>query len=107
MEVRVSYRAMTTIDGRRMTTLQPRREQKLAKCTPLKEAASRQFGCRVELYVVVSSLGAIPEETLRHLRRLVLVSASTTAKRMVISTLMASREVYLNRVTTQQRDQNQ
>ena len=57
--------------------------------------------------VVISSLGAIPEETLTDLRRLVLASASTTAKRMVISTLRASREVYLNRVTTQQREQRE
>ena len=53
---------------------------------------------QTELFViVVSSLGAVPEETLRDLRRLVLAQANTTAKRLVAAALKGSRDIYLGR----------
>ena len=106
VEVTVPYGSMTTIQGQEMTTLQARRNEKLAKYGPLVEAARTQFGINVELYVItVSSLGAIPEETMRDLRRLVLVNATRAAKRMVITAIRGSRDVYLNRTSRQVRQQ--
>ena len=72
------------------------------------EAARRQFQIRTELYViVVLSLGAVPEETLRDLQRLALDRANTAAKRMVAAPLRGSHEIYLNEVRGQRTDNNE
>ena len=94
----VPYGQMTERDGERISTLKARRQEKENKYEQLMAAVRRQFQVQAELFViVVSSLGAVPEETLRDLRRLVLAQAITTAKRLVAAALKGSRDVYLGR----------
>ena len=98
IEVTVPYGQMTERGGERISTLKARREEKENKYEHLMAAARRQFQVQTELFViVVSSLGAVPEETLRDLRRLVLAQANTTAKRLVAAALKGSRDIYLGR----------
>ena len=106
VEVTVPYGSTTMLNGRETDTLQVRREEKIRKYTALVEAARAQFGVNVGLYViVVSSLGAIPEATMRDLRHLVLAHANGTAKKMVFAAIKGSRDIYLNRVAQQIRQQ--
>ena len=98
IEVTVPYGQMTERGGERISTLKARREEKLNKYEQLMAAARRQFQIQTELYViVVSSLGALPEETLRDLRRLVLDRTNTTGKRLVAAALKGSYDIYSNR----------
>ena len=101
VEVTVSYGSTTRLNGRETDTLQARREEKIRKYTALVDAARAQFTVNVGLYViVVSSLGAIPEATMRDLRHLVLARANGTAKKMVTAAIKGSRDIYLNKTTT-------
>ena len=106
VEVTVPYGSATMLNGRETDTLQVRRDEKIRKYTALAEAARAQFGVNVGLYViVVSSLGAIPEATMRDLRHLVLAHANGTAKKMVFAAIKGSRDIYLNRMSQQIRRQ--
>ena len=108
VEVTVPYGSTTTIQGQEVTTLQARRNDKLTKYGPLVEAARAQFERNVELYVItVSSLGAIPEETMRDLRRLVLANAPRAAKKMVFAAIKGSRDVYLNKTRTRRQGEEE
>ena len=98
IEVTVPYGQLTDRNGERVSTLKIRREEKVRKYEQLLETARRQYQIQAELYViVVSSLGAVPEETINDLRRLVLAQANTTVKRMVIAALKGSHDIFLNR----------
>ena len=107
VEVTVPYGSTTRLNGRETDTLQARREEKIRKYTALVDAARAQFSVNVRLYViVVSSLGAIPEATMRDLRHLVLARANGTAKKMVSAAIRGSRDVYLNKTSQQNRGQD-
>ena len=80
-------------------TLELRRQQKLKKYERLIKECETQFNCEAELLVlIVSSLGAIPNETLHDLQKITNNKKDTRilAKRMVITALRESMFLYSN-----------
>ena len=80
-------------------TLEIRRKQKLRKYEQLVEECKTQFNCEAELLVlIVSSLGAIPNDTIHDLRKITNNKKDTNilAKRMVITALRESMFLFYN-----------
>ena len=94
VEITIPYGMLTDDDEHgTISTLNLRRQQKLNKYKSLIEDCKVQFNCDVDFFViVVSSLGAIPSETLDELKRITGTEADwkKIAKQMVITSLRES-----------------
>ena len=97
VEITVPYASTTQRDGSRQDTLAMRRAQKLDKYQPLIEEIQNQPGAAAELHVIiVGSLGAIPDATMKELLKLAPAPlAKRYAKRIVAATILGSRILYL------------
>ena len=97
IEVTVPYASRTQRDGTAQDTLMIRRRQKLEKYHQLLDEFQQQPGAAAELHViVVGSLGAIPNETMKELTKLAPKPlAKRYAKRIVAATIMGSRILYV------------
>ena len=96
VEVTVPYGMMTTDNEETISSLLQRRKQKLAKYNGLIDDCKQQFNCQAELLVIiVSSLGAIPSETIDDLKKITNSNVwKTLAKRMVITAIRESMFIY-------------
>ena len=97
VEITVPYASTTQRDGSRQDTLAMRRTQKLDKYQQLIEEIQNQPGAAAELHVIiVGSLGAIPDATMKELLKLAPAPlAKRYAKRIVAATILGSRILYL------------
>lgn len=97
VEITVPYASTTQRDGSRQDTLAMRRAQKLDKYQQLIEEIQNQPGAAAELHVIiVGSLGAIPDATMKELLKLAPAPlAKRYAKRIVAATILGSRILYL------------
>lgn len=96
VEVTVPYGMMTSDNDETIPSLLQRRRQKLAKYNGLIDDCKQQFNCQAELLVIiVSSLGAIPSETIDDLKKFSNSNVwKTLAKRMVITAIRESMFIY-------------
>ena len=99
VEITVPYGMKNDREGDFSTTLDLRRAQKINKYKPLVECCKSQFNCDVELFViVVSSLGAMPKETINDLIKLTKSKQAwkKLAMNMIITSLRESMFIYKN-----------
>ena len=96
IEVTVPYASQTQRDGIEENTLTLRRRQKLEKYRQLLDEFRQQPGAAAELHVIiVGSLGAIPNETMKEFTKLAPEPlAKRYAKRIVAATITGSRILY-------------
>lgn len=98
VEVTVPYGMMTTDNEESISSLLQRRKQKLAKYSGLIDDCKQQFSCQAELLVIiVSSLGAMPSDTIDDLKKITSSNVwKTIAKRMVITAIRESMFIYFH-----------
>ena len=97
VEFTIPYGSISNVNELPTSTLDLRRQQKLSKYKPLMEACKAQFNCDVNLYVIiVSSLGALPKETINDLKLITGSNWKRIAKRMVSTSLRESMFIFSN-----------
>lgn len=90
---------MSNVEGQLCSTLDIRLCQKINKYKNLIDDCIQQFDCKAELFVlIVSSLGAIPKDTLDDLKLLTGTESDwkKLAKKMVMTSLRESMFLYYN-----------
>lgn len=96
-EFTIPYGSLTDRGGESQSTLTVRRNEKLDKYLNLVNECSSQFNCETTLLVyIVSSLGAMPAETIEDLRKVTASNkdAGKLAGRMVAAALRESMFLY-------------
>ena len=96
-EFTIPYGQMSYIDGEQQSTLMIRRREKSDKYKSLVEECKKQLNCEATLLVyIVSSLGALPAETLEDLKKVTksVKDAGKLAGRMVAAALRESMILY-------------
>lgn len=89
VEFTIPYGMKTESDDATSTTLDARRLQKINKYKSLVEDCKQQFKCEVELLVIiVSSLGAVPKETIDDIKKI--IPSDRAWKKVVMKMIMAS-----------------
>ena len=100
VEFTIPYGTLSDHDSdERRSTLETRRKQKENKYKELVESCERQFNCSVTfLVIIVSSLGAIPKDTMKDLKKLVKNKRKLDilCRRMVATTLRESMFIFYN-----------
>ena len=99
IEITIPYGMYTDVDGIHTSTLSLRRQQKLNKYDSLVNDCKHQFNCDADFSVIIlSSLGAIPKETIDELKKLTNTEADwkKLCKRMVMATLRESMCIAYN-----------
>ena len=98
-EFTIPYGMMSEKSGKLDSTLTTARRVKTEKYHDLVEDCKRQFNCQVDFYVIiVSSLGAIPNETIEDIQKITMTKKHTAmlACRMVAAALRESMFLYMN-----------
>lgn len=98
-EFTIPYGMMSEKNGTLESTLTTARQKKTEKYHDLVEDCRRQFDCQVDFYVIiVSSLGAIPNETIEDIQNITMTKKHTAmlACRMVAAALRESMFLYMN-----------
>ena len=97
VEFTIPYGSMSDVNNQLVSTLDLRRQQKLTKYKPLVDACKSQFNCNVYLYVlIVSSLGAMPKETIKDLKMIVGSGWKSIAKQMISTSIRESMFIFSN-----------
>ena len=89
IEFTIPYGMKSDVDDASSTTLELRRSQKLNKYIPLLEDCKQQFHCDAELLIIiVSSLGAVPKETIDDVKKI--APSDRAWKKIVMKMVMTS-----------------
>lgn len=99
VEITIPYGMYTDVDGNHTSTLLLRRQQKINKYNSLVNDCKNQFNCDVDFSVIIlSSLGALPKETIDELKKLTNTEADwkKMSKKMVMATLKESMCIAYN-----------
>ena len=101
IEITVPYGMLSdnNDENRRISTLETRRKQKTEKYKELVKECERQFGCKVRFSVIiVSSLGALPKETVSELRKFTMNKRKLNllCRRIVGASFTDSMLIYYN-----------
>lgn len=108
VETTIPYGMMTKSNGEMESTLSRSRKAKIAKYADLVDDCKNQFNCEVNFFtIIVSSLGAIPKETLDDLSKITKSKKDLKilACRMVAAALRESMFIFTN-YTPRNRDRN-
>lgn len=96
-EFTIPYGMLSNVNDEQVSTLTIRRKEKLEKYNNLVKECKRQLQCDATLLIyIVSSLGALPSETLDDLKRVTrsIKEAGKLAGRMVAASLRESMMLY-------------